>query len=135
MVVPPMLIVLFGLTRLKPSNVMKFRIAVEPLSESVTARATKLDANRWQAGLQLSDPGDWRVSVNIDRKGLSRATYATAWKVSSALPTPGARKAQYPQQPLRPILTALAIALALLFACAGLWRYRRRIGIRRPRTA
>ncbi len=104
-------------------------------TQSVKARATKLDANRWQAGLQLADPGDWRVSVSIDRKGLSRATYATPWKVASALPAPGARKAHYPQQPLRPILTALAIALGLLFAVAGLWRYRRRIGIRRPRTA
>jgi hypothetical protein len=40
-----------------------------------------------------------------------------------------------PATTARPILTAPAIALGLLFAVAGLWRSRRRIGIRRPRTA
>ena len=118
-----------------PAPVRRVSLTFSRGTRSITARATKLDANRWQAGTQLSDPGDWRISVNIDRKGMSRATYATAWKVSSALPAPGARKAQYPQQPLRPILTALAVALALLLAAAGLWRFRHRIGVRRPRTA
>ena len=121
--------------RPSPGALRRVSLTFSRGTQRVTARAIRLDANRWQAGLQLSDPGDWRIAVDIDRKGLPRAAYATPWNVSSALPAPGARKAQYPQQPLRPILTALAVALALLFAIAATWRFRHRIGLRRPRTA
>ena len=118
-----------------PAPLRRVTLTFSRGTQTFTARATRLGANRWQAGTQLSEPGDWRISVAVERRGLPRATFATPWTVSSALPAPGARKARYPQQSLEPILTALAIALAALFATAGLWRYRRRVGIRRPRTA
>ncbi len=104
--------------------------------ERVTARATRLDANRWQvAGTQLTAPGSWRIAVAVERKGLPRATYATGWTVASPLPAPGAHRARYSQRPLQPILSALALALAALSGSALLWRGRRRTGLRRPRIA
>jgi copper transport protein len=105
-------------------------------ARSITAPALRLDANRWEvAGSQLSAAGGWHIAVAIERKGQSRATYATAWTVASPLPAPGTHVARYSQHPLQSILTGAAIALAALIAVAGLWRYRRRLGVRRPRTA
>ena len=102
----------------------------------VAAPATRLDANRWQvAGTQLSAPGNWRIAVEIERNGLPRAMYATAWSVASPLAAVPETPAQYSRRPLQPILTALAIALAALGGIAVLWRMRARLALRRPRTA
>ena len=103
----------------------------------MTVPATRLDASRWQvAGTQLSAAGRWRIAVTIERKGLERATYATAWTVSSPPLPPGTRRPRYSQRPLRPILSALAVVLASLLVAAGvLWRSRERLRLWRARTA
>jgi copper transport protein len=102
----------------------------------VTVPATRLDASKWQvAGTQLSAPGVWHIAVAAERKGQGRATFSTPWTVSTLPLPPGIHSPRYSQRPLEPILTALAIALALLLATAGLWLARGRLGIRRPRTA
>jgi copper transport protein len=103
---------------------------------TVTARARRLDSNRWQvAGTQLTEPGHWRIAVAVERTGLPRATYETGWTVATPLPAPGVHRARFSQRPIRPILTALAVALAAAAGVAVLWRRRQHFGIRRPRTA
>jgi hypothetical protein len=53
---------------------------------------------------------------------------------SPPLPT-GTRKPHYSQRPLRPLLAGLAVVLAAVLACAGLWLLRGRFTLRRARTA
>jgi copper transport protein len=119
-----------------PAQVRRVTMTFSRGSRHVTVPATRLDANRWQvAGTQLSASGGWHISVAMERKGLDRATYATAWTVSSAPLPPGIHRPRYSQRPLRPILSALALALAALLLVALLWRSRARLGIRRARTA
>ena len=105
-------------------------------ARQVTVPATRLDANRWQvAGTQLSTAGGWRIGVAIERTGLERATYTTAWTVSSAPLPPGTHRPRYSQRPLGPIMSALATALCALLVAAALWHNRARLGMRRARTA
>ena len=119
-----------------PAQVRRVTMTFSRGAQRVTVPATRLDANRWQvAGTQLSASGGWRIAVAIERKGLDRATYATAWTVSSAPLAPGTHRPRYSQRPLRPIMTALALVLAALLVAAALWRSRARLGIRRARTA
>jgi putative copper export protein/methionine-rich copper-binding protein CopC len=119
-----------------PAQVRRVAMTFSRGAQRVTVPATRLDANRWQvAGTQLSASGGWRISVAMERKGLDRATYATAWTVSSAPLPPGTHRPRYSQRPLRPIMSALALVLAALLVAAVLWRNRARLGIRRARTA
>jgi copper transport protein len=119
-----------------PAQVRRVTMTFSRGAQRVTVPATRLDANRWQvAGTQLSASGGWRIAVAMERKGLDRATYATAWTVSSAPLPPGTHRPRYSQRPLRPILSALALVLAALLVAAVLWRNRARLGIRRARTA
>jgi methionine-rich copper-binding protein CopC/putative copper export protein len=119
-----------------PAQVRRVTMTFSRGAQRVTVPATRLDANRWQvAGTQLSASGGWRISVAMERKGLDRATYATAWTVSSAPLPPGTHRPRYSQRPLRPIMSALALVLAALLVAAVLWRNRARLGIRRARTA
>jgi hypothetical protein len=105
-------------------------------AQRVTVPATRLDANRWQvAGTQLSASGPWRIVVAMERKGLARATYATAWTVSSPPLPPGTHRPRYSQRPLRPIMSALAVVLGALVVVVALWLGRGRLRIRRTRTA
>jgi copper transport protein len=102
----------------------------------VTVPATRLGDGKWQVGgTQLSAPGAWRITVAAQRSGKPRASFSTPWTVSTLPLPPGIHSPRYSQRPLAPILTALAIAFALLLAGAGLWLARGRLGIRRPRTA
>jgi copper transport protein len=119
-----------------PAQVRRVTMTFSRGARHVTVPATRLDANRWQvAGTQLSASGGWRIAVAIERKGLDRATYATAWTVSSAPFPPGTHRPRYSQRPLGPIMSALALVLAALLVAAALWRSRARLGIRRARTA
>jgi methionine-rich copper-binding protein CopC len=119
-----------------PAQVRRVTMTFSRGAQQVTVPATRLDASRWQvAGTQLSAAGGWRIAVAIERKGLDRATYASAWTVSSAPLPPGTHRPRYSQRPLRPILSALALVLAALLVAAALWRGRARLGIRRARTA
>jgi copper transport protein len=119
-----------------PARVARVTMTFSRGARRVTVPATRLDANRWQlAGTQLAAPGRWRIAVAVERKGLARATYATAWTVSSPPLPPGTHRPRYSQRPLQPILSALAIVLAALLAAAGVWIGRSRFRIRRARTA
>jgi copper transport protein len=119
-----------------PAPVRRVTITFSRGAQRVTVPATRLNTGRWQvAGTQLSASGGWRIAVAMERKGLDRATYATAWTVSSAPLPPGTHRPRYSQRPLRPIMSALALVLAALLVAAVLWRNRARLGIRRARTA
>ncbi|MDX6618287.1 MAG: copper transport protein [Gaiellales bacterium] len=119
-----------------PAQVGRVTLTFSRGARRVTMPAKRLDASRWQvAGTQLSASGAWRVAVAVERKGLQRATYATDWTVSSPPLPPGTYRPRYSQRPLQSIMSDLAIVLAALVACAGLWRWRTRIGMWRTRTA
>jgi methionine-rich copper-binding protein CopC/putative copper export protein len=120
-----------------PAQVRRVTMTFSQGTRSLTVPATRLDASRWQvAGTQLSSAGRWRIAVTMERKGLERATYATAWTVSSPPLPPGTRRPRYSQSPLRPILSVLAVVLAsLLVTAAVLWRSRERLRLWRARTA
>jgi hypothetical protein len=119
-----------------PAQVRGVTVTFSRGARQVKVPATRLDANRWQvAGTQLSAAGGWRIAVAIERKGLERATYATAWTVSSAPLPPGTRRPRYSQRPLGPIMSGLAVALGALVVAAALWHNRARLGMRRARTA
>jgi copper transport protein len=122
--------------RPSPGPVRGVTITFSRAAKRVAVPATRLDAGRWQvAGTQLSAPGTWRIEVAAQRKGQPRATFATAWTVSTPPLPPGTHAPRYSQRGLEPILTALALLLAALLGSAGLWLNRDRLRIRRPRTA
>jgi uncharacterized membrane protein len=119
-----------------PGQVRRVTMTFSRGARHVTVPATRLDASRWQvAGTQLSASGAWRIAVAVERKGIYRATYATAWTVSSAPLPPGTHRARHSQRPLGPIMSALVLVLAALLVAAALWRSRARLGMRRARTA
>ena len=119
-----------------PGPVRRVTMTFSRGTQRVTVPATRLDANRWQvAGTQLSASGPWRIVVAMERKGLARATYATAWTVSSPPLPPGTHRPRYSQRPLRPIMSALAVVLGALVVVVALWLGRGRLRIRRTRTA
>jgi copper transport protein len=122
--------------RPSPGRVRRVVITFARGSRRLTATAVRLDANRWQvAGTQLSAPGAWRISVAAERRGLPRALYATPWTVASPLGPLPARRAEFSQRPLRPILSALAAGLVGLTLLAAGRRLGARLTLRRPRTA
>ena len=105
-------------------------------AQRVTVPATRLDANRWQvAGTQLSAAGGWRIAVAMERKGLDRATYATAWTVVVAAAPAGDAPASLLAAPAPADHVCPRARARALLVVAALWLGRARLGIRRARTA
>jgi copper transport protein len=119
-----------------PAPVRRVVVTFTRGARRVVVPATRLDSTHWQvAGTQLSAPGAWRIALSAERPGLPAATYATPWTVASPLLSQPVQRPRYSQRPLQPILTALALALAVLTGLGLLWRARARLALPRSSAA
>jgi copper transport protein len=113
----------FNTRRPAPAPIERVLLELQPPGQpAVSLDAEPQGQDKYQiAGDAINIAGQWQISIIVRRTGLPDTVVATPWTVMPAVQSVMRRPVLVSNRPLAPLLTPIAVGLALLIGAFALW--------------